>query len=126
MKHIYYTFVVCIIIYSILTIKKDLRPETYFKKLKNTSDLGKENLGESLIGCSIGVLLILFTLISYLGLLTSNWWLFLILVIKDIMTMLIRKIFPNFTLGVLNNIITILVLAFAVINTYHIHVQIFN
>jgi hypothetical protein len=127
MKHIYYSLILCIVIYSILTTNEKFDIKNYFKDLKGDFN-SDENVGKAILGCLYGLTLLLFTLIKYIGLFTYNWWLFAILIIKDIIITLIRKKYTNFTLGVVGNIITVSFLIFAILNTYHFHidVQLFN
>lgn len=127
MKHIYYTLILCIVIYTILTTHEKINLKNHFKDIKGDFN-SDENIGKAFLGCLWGLLLIVFTLIVYIGLFTYNWWIFAILIIKDISVTLITRKYPNFTLGVAGNVISASFLIFAILNTYHFHidVQLFN
>jgi hypothetical protein len=137
MKHIFYFIGILYILYEINFL---LKPFAHVQKVKKMKELSDENKTNKWSKYSDEYKDIIFTIAfpnaliffwSFLGLLTFNWVAFTFLIFFNFIVIVpISKLF-NFNLAYtilhwLNSLLTIVIVIFIIINSYHLKLNLFD
>lgn len=114
-KFIYYFFGLFAIMYEWWAIANYDKLERFREKAKVTTDFDK--LSDN--GKAFSVLQFLYMFWGFVGLFSSQWLCFLLLIILSIINPKIRGKEWNF----IDSVLSILLIMFAILNTYHWHIS---
>lgn len=115
-KHLYYSLGFFALLYEFWSIRNYDKERAVIKKILENS----EELSNNTMYFTFCLLHVLYALWALAGVLTSQWLVFLALIILSFISSL--SFLKNKQWNLIDSIISISLIAFAIINTYHLHI----
>lgn len=119
MNYIFFAFGILALIWEFMSMGNPVKTGRFANKLKiDIKEKGWGKLSDTQKQASVFIFLYLFW--SFFGLFTQQWFLFLILILIS----LIPKKWNWYR--VIDSVITIVIIIFALINEFHLHIDLWN
>lgn len=115
MKFIFYAFGFLAIVWEIYVLVDPVKMHAKFQSMKK-----KENKNRTPMELVLGFMMLFYMLWTLIGLMSSQWLLFLVLIIMS----LIPK--PYVVLRWIDSLLTVAILIFMILNISHLHIDLIN
>ena len=124
LKFIFYLFGIVAILFELWSIYNFKKLTSFGEKLQKNSKLSEEEKVPITYNESVFIFCIWsYFLWTFVGLFTSQWVLFLGLIMLSLLTGLINKIKRTETWNFVDSVLSISIILLAILNTYHFHID---
>ena len=124
LKFIFYLFGIVAILFELWSIYNFKKLTSFGEKLQKNSKLSEEEKVPITYNENVFIFCIWsYFLWTFVGLFTSQWVLFLGLIMLSLLTGLINKIKRTETWNFVDSVLSISIILLAILNTYHFHID---